>query len=397
MLQFHFWEPVYFATSDVLSYNSSPGFPSDTLEGKGHFVGFGLNVGDALTYKILTDDTQKVIYRSSVRSALNSTQRNLRLDPVEGEPKVIEVVKSPSRSVIHDPDKPASPVGESTGYSRFGKNIVPDDLLNRTFLTEPEHDGQRYRARVKQKIVEREHPSDPESPDNVKFLVSYGNDKSDEIIAYNDVIEQVNREQGFDTDVEPGEQLWKFKAIVGHEGPLHQGMPSYKGSSFNVLVAWEDGSQTFEPLDQIAKDDPVTCAIYAEEKGLLEQSGWRRFKRIASRTKKFQRMINQSKLKSIRRAPIYQFGFRVPRSHAEAMMLDRENGNTKWLDAETTELDQINEYRTFKDLGKGSKAPEGYKRIRVHFVYAVKHDGRHKARLVAGGHLTEIPVESVYS
>ena len=30
-------------------------------------------------------------------------------------------------------------------------------------------------------------------------------------------------------------------------------------------------------------------------------------------------------------------------------------------------------------------------------VCAVKHDGRHKARLVAGGHLTDIPLESVYS
>jgi hypothetical protein len=30
-------------------------------------------------------------------------------------------------------------------------------------------------------------------------------------------------------------------------------------------------------------------------------------------------------------------------------------------------------------------------------VYDVKHDGRHKSRFVAGGHLTEVPVESVYS
>ena len=27
----------------------------------------------------------------------------------------------------------------------------------------------------------------------------------------------------------------------------------------------------------------------------------------------------------------------------------------------------------------------------------MKHNGRHKARLVAGGHLTEIPIDSVYS
>jgi hypothetical protein len=30
-------------------------------------------------------------------------------------------------------------------------------------------------------------------------------------------------------------------------------------------------------------------------------------------------------------------------------------------------------------------------------VYAVKHDGCHKARLVAGGHLTPVPLDSVYS
>lgn len=31
--------------------------------------------------------------------------------------------------------------------------------------------------------------------------------------------------------------------------------------------------------------------------------------------------------------------------------------------------------------------PDGYKKINLHFVYDVKHDGRHKARVVAGGHL----------
>jgi hypothetical protein len=39
----------------------------------------------------------------------------------------------------------------------------------------------------------------------------------------------------------------------------------------------------------------------------------------------------------------------------------------------------------------------GYKKIKVRMIYDVKHDGRHKARLVAGGHLTDIPLESVYS
>ena len=53
----------------------------------------------------------------------------------------------------------------------------------------------------------------------------------------------------------------------------------------------------------------------------------------------------------------------------------------------------MNLYKVFKDVGKGTAVPEGYKNIQIHFV----NDGRHCARLVAGGHLTDIPVDSVYS
>ena len=67
------------------------------------------------------------------------------------------------------------------------------------------------------------------------------------------------------------------------------------------------------------------------------------------------------------------------------------------------ELTQIHEYKVFKDTGKAqfhngkAVTPDGFQKIRVHFVYAVKHEGRLKARLVADGHLTKEPVESIYS
>ncbi len=60
-------------------------------------------------------------------------------------------------------------------------------------------------------------------------------------------------------------------------------------------------------------------------------------------------------------------------------------------------MTQLHEYKTFKDLGKGAKAPEGYRKIRVHLVFDVKHDGQHKIRLVADGHLTEAPLDSIYA
>jgi len=49
-------------------------------------------------------------------------------------------------------------------------------------------------------------------------------------------------------------------------------------------------------------------------------------------------------------------------------------------------------------LGKGAKPPEGYyQKIRVHLVFDMKHDGWHKSRLVADGHLTDVPLDSIYS
>ena len=71
--------------------------------------------------------------------------------------------------------------------------------------------------------------------------------------------------------------------ITGHQGLLNKGYPGYNESRFNVLVEWETGESTYEPLDVIAADDPITCAIYAKEKGLLNEPGWQCFKSIARR------------------------------------------------------------------------------------------------------------------
>jgi hypothetical protein len=65
------------------------------------------------------------------------------------------------------------------------------------------------------------------------------------------------------------------------------------------------------------------------------------------------------------------------------MQLDKKNGNTKWRDAEIEELDKIHSYNTFENRGRGATKPDGYQMIRVHMIYAVKHDGRQRARLVA--------------
>ena len=78
------------------------------------------------------------------------------------------------------------------------------------------------------------------------------------------------------------------------------------------------------------------------------------------------------------------------------MEIDRENRNTKWRDAELYEIGCIDEHNVFDDKRKGYKPGPDYKKILVHMVCAVKHDGTHRARLVAG-HLMDTPIDSVYS
>ena len=81
---------------------------------------------------------------------------------------------------------------------------------------------------------------------------------------------------------------------------------------------------------------------------------------------------------------MYVFGVLVPRNWQQAKELDKANSNTRWLDAEKLELQQIDDYNTFKDLGddfeKIKHKLKDHKKIKVHMVYACKHDGRHKCR-----------------
>jgi hypothetical protein len=46
-----------------------------------------------------------------------------------------------------------------------------------------------------------------------------------------------------------------------------------------------------------------------------------------------------------------------------------------------TDLAGLHEYNTIEDTGKGIQPP-GYKKIHTHFIFAVKHDLRHKGKMV---------------
>ena len=384
LLRFHWYQPVFYAVND-------PSFPSESKESLGYFVGIATHCGHVMTFKVLCATTNRVLLRSQVRPADDPQRPNLRLtDLFDGEPPSRIFVRSKS-----DPDNDEDLPNLDYTTGEVEQDVTPSmvyvdtsDLIGKTFLLDQQKDGTRHRARIVEMI--QDHLVN--SKEHVRFRLSVNNDQYEQVMTYGELLAHINKDEEQDV-------LWRYKRIMGHQGPLTPDDEGYNGSSYNVQVEWENGEITYEPLSVIAADDPVSCAIYARDNGLLDTPGWKRFKKIAKNQKVFFRQVNQAKLRSFHTAPRFKYGFEIPKDYEHAKFLDRRNGNTKWQDATKLEFDQLDDYHTFEDLGhsKSAAPPLGYKKIRVHLVFDVKHDGRHKVRCVADGHLTEVPLDSVYS
>ena len=273
--------------------------------------------------------------------------------------------------------------------------IDVSDLMGRTFITDPQDDGEQTRATVVG-IEGLEEATADNAERLYKFRCKVKDKVYEEILTYNRMLDWVDRDLHRD-------DAFKYTGIKAHR--LHPDPTGAKGlgyeeaerGSYQLLIEWESGEVTWENYKGIFADDPVTVALYAKRNGLLNTTKWRECKRFIKNAKTMARMANQVRLRTYRNRPKYKYGVQVPRSHEEAVWIDTKNGNTNWQDAEKVEIDQLDEYNTFEDLGKDADTPKGHKKIPCHMVYDFKHDGRYKARFVAGGHRTGTPIGSIYS
>ena len=117
LLQFRFYQPVYFSHPESK-------IPSNSTELKGRFVGFADHVGDTMTFKVLCEDTTKVLFRSNVRSAEILNTVNYRLDT--DKPDEIIYIKSRSDDTLTTPSL------------KLLLGFNPSDLIGRNFLDLPE-------------------------------------------------------------------------------------------------------------------------------------------------------------------------------------------------------------------------------------------------------------------
>ena len=109
--------------------------------------------------------------------------------------------------------------------------------------------GNPHRVEVKEQVTD------------TKFLVAVGDSGREEIMEYNEILDFVNKS----VDPDAADPVESFEDIVDHR--------KIKDHKWEVLVKWTYTDDTWEPLEWMIKQDPITVARYAKDKDLLDTSG----------------------------------------------------------------------------------------------------------------------------
>jgi len=196
-----------------------------------------------------------------------------------------------------------------------------------------------------------------------------------------------------------GNRWLLLKDIIGHS--KDKSAPSweelelkrrrYTTKGWKLHCLWADGSTSWEDLRNLKESNPLDVTKYAELNGLLDEPAFTWWAKHVLKQSK--RIIQKVKSRYWQRT--HKYGVNLPKSVAEALQFDPENGNTLWHDAIQKELKNVQV--AFKFLEEGEHAPVGYKEIPCHIIFDVKMNFTRKARFVAGGHKTNPPACLTYS
>jgi Reverse transcriptase (RNA-dependent DNA polymerase) len=161
---------------------------------------------------------------------------------------------------------------------------------------------------------------------------------------------------------------------------------------WKLCVEWKDGSTSWERLADLKESNPVEVADYATAKGIDAEPAFawwvpythkRRNRIIAAVTSRYHKRT-------------HKFGIEIPKTFDDCVRIDKQNGNTLWQDAIRKEMTKVR--IAFQALGDEESVPPTFQEIRCHLIFDVKmEDFQRKARLVAGGHMTETPASVTYA
>jgi hypothetical protein len=188
-----FWKKVYYKKVDRH-------FPSDSVEAVGHIDGISDHCGHALTYKVFNPSTQKVIHCSLIRPA-DTSDPNLRVELLGGESEsaITTVIHSCHEDMLHDSKQTRT---QDSVESTVPPIVNTEELIGCTFLLDEQDDSQQFGAQIVELIDD--HTSQLENDkDQMKILLSLDEYAREEVIAYNQFLNYLARDN--DNDI-----VWKF-------------------------------------------------------------------------------------------------------------------------------------------------------------------------------------------
>ncbi len=157
---------------------------------------------------------------------------------------------------------------------------------------------------------------------------------------------------------------------------------------WEILVQWKDGSSTWEALKDMKECYPVQLFEYALESRISDEpvfAWW-----LPHVIKKQKQII--SKIKSKYWTRTHKFGIRVPKSIQDAIAIDKQNGNHLQWEAICDEMKNVLiAFEIFE--GDVTSLPPNFCEVKYHMIFDVKmgENFRRKARMVTGGHTTNVP------
>ena len=392
--------------------DTEPSFPEDK-EVLGRYLGPALDVGPAMTAKILKANGERV-YRSTYRPLTEDEVHKpedikereefdakiaIKLGPSMRESDLPEDAETPHFPIYQDD------AGGSPTPAPDAEDVTPDTASDNYLGAEVllPHGGQMITGKVKcrkRSIDGNLKGTANRQPilDTRTYEVEFPDGEVAEYAA-NVIAENMFAQCDLD-----GRQHLLMDAIVDHKTDGHavamadkyitvKGRKHVRQTTkgWHLCVRWKDGTTTWERLADLKESNPVEVAEYAVSQGVDHEPAFAWW--VPHTLHKRNRIIAAVNKRYHKRT--HKFGIRIPKSVAEAKAIDKENGNTLWMDALDKEMSNVRV--AFKTLQDGETVPPGYQQITGHIVWDVKmEDFRRKARYVADGHKTEAPATLTY-
>jgi hypothetical protein len=270
------------------------------------------------------------------------------------------------------------------------------------------NDGEMVYARVAKRMRDDEglpigRASDNPLLDSRKYEVEFVDGNVEEltanIIAENliaQVDEEGHRQMMLDEIIDhrvTEEAITKGKGTYVNQYGVSRRKQTTRG--WELLIQWKDGSTDWVALKDFKESYPVELALYATDRDIQDEPAFAWW--VPFVLKKQKRILQKVKTKSKYWARTHKYGVRVPKNIKEAIEIDKENGNTLWMDAVRLEMSNVRV--AFEEYDGDPNSLVGYTQITGHLVFDVKlgENFRRKARYCADGHKTGAPASVTYS